>query len=107
MDSAVETDSLARYSRCARAVPAARAGGDPVGELDQRVHAAAPLTGHLARRRGSPGAGPIPPVAQVERSVSGAASLEGPDVVERRALRRRLLRRQEGIEGRPPTKSAT
>ena len=37
------------------------------------------------------------PVTQVERSVSGAASLEGPDVVECRALRRRLLGGQEGI----------
>jgi len=46
------------------------------------------------------------PVAQVERSLSGAASFEGPDIVERRALRRRLLGRQERVEGRPPARPA-
>src|SRR5450759_3510326 len=40
------------------------------------------------------------PVAQVEGSVSGAASFERPDIVERRALRRRLFRGEERVEGR-------
>jgi hypothetical protein len=39
------------------------------------------------------------PVAEVECSVAETPALECPEVVERRALRRRLLRREERVRG--------
>jgi len=43
------------------------------------------------------------PVVRVERSLSEAASFERPDIVSR-ALRRRLLGREERVDGLPPAR---
>lgn len=41
-------------------------------------------------------------ITEVDRALAGTAPLEGPEVGDRRRIRRRLLRRQERVDGAPP-----